>query len=104
MEKSKKSEKVFHVCFRRNQDGTNGVIGKNNRCFCPTSQPFWKQIEDVPAGVYTHFQEQNQELVKSGDFNRYLRQKGRDNIKRWVVTDFSEVHLLEELESFFDAH
>ena len=101
--KRKKSEKVFHSCFRRNRNGTNRVNEKK-QCFCPTSQPFWKQTEDVPARVRTRLQEQNQELVKRGDFNRHLRQKGRDNIKRWLVTDFSEVHLLEELESFFDAH
>ena len=81
MEKSEKSEKVFHGCFRRNQDGTNRVIEKNSQCFCPTSQPFWKQIKDVPSGLCTRLQEQNEELVKRGDFNRYLRQKGRDNIK-----------------------
>ena len=104
MKKSEKSEKVFHGCFRRNQDGTNGVTEKNNRCFCLTNQLFWKQIENVPAGVHTRLHEQNQELVKRGKFNRYLRQKGRDSIKRWIVTDFPEVHLLEELESFFDAH
>ena len=67
MEKSEISEKVYHGCFRKNQDDTNKIIEKNERCLFPTCQPFWKQIEDIPARVRTRSQEQNQTLVKRGD-------------------------------------
>ena len=93
MKKSEKSAKVFHGCFR--------IIEKHKRCVYPTSQPIWKQTEDILAGVRTRSQEQNQTLVKRGDFNRYLRQKGRNNIKEWLVTDVSELLFSEGSDSFF---
>ena len=85
--------KTIHRCLRKNKDGTNKIIEKGKRCLWPTSFPCWKKIEDTPEGIGTHSQEHKQKLVERADFNRYCRQIGRENIKRWLEADNSEVYL-----------
>ena len=99
--KPEKSTQVFHRCCRKNQDGTNRIIGKGKRCLTPTSYPFWKRIEDIPIGIRTRSQEQKQKLSNRGQYNRYLRQNGGDNIKRWLEADDSDVYIMKELDTFF---
>ena len=67
----------------------------------PTSYPFWKRIEDIPIGIRTRSQEQKQKLSNRGQYNRYLRQNGGDNIKRWLEPDDSDVYIMKELDTFF---
>ena len=67
----------------------------------PTSYPFWKRIEDIPIGIRTRSQEQKQKIAKRGQYNRYLRQNGRNNIKRWLEADDSDVYIMKELDTFF---
>ena len=56
-----KIEKIFHSCFTKNKDGTNCLIKKGERCLVPTSNPFWKYLEDIEScGVRTRSQEKNQ--------------------------------------------
>ena len=45
-----------HGCFTKNIDGTNRIIANDEKCLVPTSRPFWKYIEDIPAGVKTRSQ------------------------------------------------
>ena len=92
--------KTFHDCLRKNKDGTNRIIEKGKRCLWPTSFPYWKKIEDTPEGIHTRSQEHKQKLVKRADFNRYCRQRGRENIKRWIEADDSEVYFMKESDSF----
>ena len=59
--KMNKIEKIFHSCFTKNKDGTNRLIKKGERCLVPTSNPFWKYLEDIEScGVRTRSQEKNQ--------------------------------------------
>ena len=37
-----KMSRIYHGCFRKNQDGTNRIIAKNERCLIATLRPFWK--------------------------------------------------------------
>ena len=99
--KPEKSTKAFHGCCRKNQDGTNRIIEKGKRCLTPTSYPFWKRIEDIPIGIRTRSQEQKQKLSNRGQYNRYLRQNGGDNIKRWLEADDSDVYIMKESDTFF---
>lgn len=83
--KELKKARVFHRCFFKNQDDTNRIIGKGERCLFPTSQPFWKQVADIlSTGPRTRSQKKSEKTVNRADFNRYHRQKGRENIKRWL--------------------
>ena len=91
---------TFHGSLRKGRDGTNRIIEKGKRCLWPTSFPYWKKIEDTPEGIRTHSQEYKQELVKRADFNRYCRQRGRENIKRLLEADDSEVYFMKEWDSF----
>ena len=92
---------TFHGCMTKNKDGANRIIENNHICFCPTSAPFWKKIADVNFKVRTRSQEQKQDLVKRQDFNRYCRRRGREDIKRWLEADDSEVYYMKESDRFF---
>ena len=91
---------TFHGCLRRNRDGTNRIIEKGKSCLRPTSFPYWKKIEDTPEGIHTRSQEHKQELVKRADFNRYCRQRGWENVKKWLEVDDLEVYFMKESDSF----
>ena len=34
-------------------------------------------------------------------YNRYLRQNGQDNIKRWLEADDSDLYVMKESDAFF---
>ena len=91
----------FHGWMQKNKDGSNRIIEKGKRCLCPTVSPFWKKTVDVPFEVSTRWQEYKKELVKRADFNRYCRQRGRNDIKRWLEEDDQDVSFLKESDSFF---
>ena len=94
------SDKVFHVCMKKNNDGTNRIIGKNFTCFYPTNMPFWKTARDINFCVRRRSQEARQDVVKRQDFNRYCRYRGREDIRRWMSADVSEVYFLKENDRF----
>ena len=87
--------------YEKNNDGTSRIIGKNFRCFYPTNMPFWKRARDVDFYVRTHSQEARQDVVKRQEFNRYCRYRGREDIRRWMSADVSEVYFLKENYRFF---
>ena len=70
----------LHGCMRKNKDGSNRIIEKGKRCLCPTTSPFWKKAVDVLFKVSTPAKENKKELVKRADFNRFCRQRGREDI------------------------
>ena len=97
-----KSDRIYHGCFTRNQDGTKRLIKKKNRgCLCPTNKPFWKYPQDIPSGVENRSQEKNKKLVKKKGYNRYFRQVNWDNIRRWLEANKSEVRYLKESDKFY---
>ena len=63
--------------------------------------PFWKRARDVDFCVCTRSQGARQDFVKRQDFNRYCRHRGREDIKRWLSADESEVYFLKENDRFF---
>ena len=63
----------FHGCMCKNKDGSNRTCS----------------------------QEQKQELVKRSDFNRYCWKRGREDIKRWLEADDSELYFMKESDRFF---
>ena len=95
------SDRVFHGCMNKNNDGTNRIIEKNFTCFCPTNMPFWKRAREVDFCVRTCSQDTRQDVVKRQDFNRYCRYKGREDMRRWMSADVSEVYFLKENDRFF---
>ena len=90
----------FHGCMRKNKDGSNRIIEKNKWCLYPTTIPFWKKAEGVPFKIRTRSQELKQ-LVKRSKFNRYCRKRGREDIKRWLEVDDSELYFMKESNRFF---
>ena len=95
------TDRVFHGCMRKSNDSTNRIIGKNSTCLFPTTMPFWKIARDVDFCVRTRSQEARQDFVKRQDFNRHCRQRGREDIKRWLSADESEVYFMKENDRFF---
>ena len=91
----------FHGCMRKNKDGSNRIIGKGKHCLSPTTSPFWKKAVDVSFKVSTRSQENKKELVKRADSNRYCRQRGREDIRRWLEAHDQDVYFLKESDTFF---
>ena len=60
-----------------------------------------KKAENVPFKIRTHSQELNQELVKRFEFNRYCRKRDREDIRRWLEADDSELYFMKESDRFF---
>ena len=96
-----KSYRIYHGYFTKNRDGSNRIIEKNKACLIPTNNPFWNYPENTPSSAKTRSQEKNKKLVKKGEYNRYFKQKNRDNIRRWLEADESEVRLLKESDEFY---
>ena len=44
---------IYHGCFRKNEDGTNRIIANGERCLLPICHQFWKDVNDIPAGMRT---------------------------------------------------
>ena len=86
------NDKVFHGSMNKNNDSTNRIIEKNFTCLYPTNVPFWKRARDVGFCVRTHSQEARQDAVKLQGFNRYCRYRDREDIKRWLYADESELY------------
>ena len=91
----------FHGCMRIIKDGSNRIIEKGKDCLCPTTSPFWKKAVDILFKVSTRSQENKKELVKRADFNRYCKQRGREDIRRWLEADGQDVYFLRESDTFF---
>ena len=91
----------FHGCMRKNKDSSNRIIEKGRWCLSPTSSTFWKKKVDVPFKISTRSQENKKELVKRADFHRYCRQRGREDIRRWLEADDEDVYFLKESDTFF---
>ena len=91
----------FHGCMRKNKDGSNRIIEKDRWCLWPTTIPFWKKTKEVLFKIRTRSQEHSQELIKKSDFDRYCRRRGRENIKRWLEADDSELYFIKESDRFF---
>ena len=72
-------ETAYHVCAKRNIDGTNRLIKKGNVCSRPTNIPFWMSIQDVINSVKTRSQERNQKHVKKVDIDEYFIKKTLTN-------------------------
>ena len=90
--------------MRKKRDGSNRITEKNKLCLSLTISPFWKKTEDVFFKIRTRSQEQKQELVKKSEIDRYCRRSGREDIKRWLEADDSEVYFMKESDRFFVLH
>ena len=95
------NDKVFQGCMNKNNDGTNRIIEKYLTFLYPTNVPFWKKARDVDFCAGTRSQEARQDAVKLQDFNRYCRYRGREDIKRWLYADESELYFLKKNDCFF---
>ena len=87
--------------MNKNNDGTNRIIEKKSYILYPTNVPFWKKARDVDFCVRTCSQEARQDAIKLQDFNRYCRYRGREDIKRWLYADESELYFLKKNDCFF---
>ena len=67
--------KWFTIFSKRNIDGTNRLIKKEDVCSKPTNIPFWMSTQDVINSVKTRLQERNQKDVKKVDFDEYFIKK-----------------------------
>ena len=69
---------VYHGCFTKNADGTNKLIGPEEKSLIPAAQCFCEDPEDVRSGVKTC----SQPAVSTEDYQYYFQEKQR--IQRWI--------------------
>ena len=93
------SEKIYHSCFNKNKDGSNGLFEKGDQRCTLTNSPFWKRPWDVTSGVRTRSQEKEQKKVYVEEFNRYFQNLW--NIQRWLEASDSEVEILNKTDEFY---
>ena len=67
----------------------------------PTSRPFWKYVEDIPAGIRTRNQYKKQKLFNRRSYDTYFQNKKREDIVRWLTANDSEVRVLKESDYFY---
>ena len=101
-----KSDRIYHGCFTRNQDGTKRLIKKKTEDAYALQTNLIgnkrkKYPQDIPSGVENRSQEKNKKLVKKKGYNRYFRQVNWDNIRRWLEANKSEVRYLKESDKFY---
>lgn len=92
---------IYHGCFRKNEDGTNRIIANGERCLLPICHQFWKDVNDIPAGMRTRAQYKQQKLVLNRTYNKCFRDKRRKDIEPWLTADDSKVVILNESDSFY---
>ena len=64
--------------------------------------PFLEKIPDISTStIPTRSQEQKQKIASRGEYNRYLRQNGRDSIKIWLEANESDIYFMKESDTFF---
>ena len=99
--KPEKSEKVFHGCFRKNRDGTNRIIESGKRCLTHISYPHLETDRGHTQWNSYPFPRAKTATRKKGESNRYHRQKSRENIKKWLEADDSELYFMKESDRFY---
>ena len=73
---------IYHGCFTKNADGTNKLIGPEEKCLTPTAQCFRKDPKDVRSGVKKRSQTANQPTVSNEDYEYYFQKEQR--IVQWI--------------------
>ena len=68
---------LYHGCKLRNEDGTNILINKRERCIYPTYSPFWKDTKDVTNRVLTRLQKKRQTIASLRDQYVYFNNKDK---------------------------
>ena len=97
-----KMDRIYHGCMTKNADGTNRLIGPDEKCLVPTSQPFWKYVEDIPVtGVKTRRQSKNLSTVSNRTFDTYFRNKNKEDTERWMTAPDSEVYVMKPSDRFY---
>ena len=94
-------DSIYHGCFRKNVDGTNRIIGRHEKRLVPSSKPFWKYIEDIPAGVKTRSQYNKQCLALVREFDTSFRNKNKETIERLETAPDSEVRILRPSDPIY---
>ena len=68
---------LYHGCKLRNEDGTNRLINKGERCIYPARSPFWKDTKDVTNRVLTRLQKKRQTIANLRDQYVYFNNKDK---------------------------
>ena len=76
-------DRIYHVCFPKNVNGTNRIIAKDENCLIPTSECFWKDPLDIKNGVKTRSRTKNGTTINLKGFDQYHIQK--QFISCWVL-------------------
>ena len=76
-------DRICHVCFPKNVDGTDRIIAKGENCLILTSECFWKDPLDVKNEVKARSCTENETTINFKGFDQYHIQK--EFISCWVL-------------------
>ena len=75
---------LFHGCTYANFDGTRKLINASHKCLVPTNKCFWKDPCDITTQIKTRSMTKEERVVPLKLFNKYFKDKGKDNYLTFV--------------------
>ena len=88
--------------YEKNANGSNRLILHGEKCLVPTSQPFWKYIEDIEtSGVKTRTRYKKWPTVSNRAFDSYFPNKIKEDTERWDTAPDSEVYVFKPSDQFY---
>ena len=60
---NKNMDCIYHGCDLKYSNGTNIIIGRNEKCFIRTNKCFWKEPCEITDVVRTRFQLKNEPIA-----------------------------------------
>lgn len=78
---------IYHGCDLKYSNGTNIIIGRNEKCFIRTNKCFWKEPCEITDVVRTRFQLKNEPIAhwKTVDnhFNQRINKTINDSVTKF---------------------
>ena len=72
---------TYHGCALKHSNGTNVIIGSNEKCLTPTNKCFWKDPKDIISAGKTTSQLKKQPIAHYKTIAKYFEQRVNKIIK-----------------------
>ena len=68
-------DEIYHGCAKGYKDGSHVLIKKDEKCFIPTADWFWKDPPDIITCVKTCSQTEKQKIIVWKSMMNYFNRK-----------------------------
>ena len=66
---------IYHGCALRYLNGTNVIIGRNEKCLTPNNKSCWKDPREIINAVKARFQLKNEPIAHYKIIDNYFKQR-----------------------------